>query len=173
MKIIIVTGTPAAGKKTLSRWLSQELGFKILDLKPVITKSSEKYDRKKKCYVVDIKKLNKEVVGLIREEKKKFKKSKVGIKKQMSGLIIPSHLIHHLPKRYVDLCIVVKCSDLKKLEQRLKKRKYSRQKIMENLQCEIFDICLEEAKKKHQILVVDTSKQINKNNLVKGIRKLI
>ena len=162
MKVIIVSGTPAAGKKTFTKWLSKELRFKVLSLKPVVQKLSEKFDSLKQCYVIDVKRLNQEVITLIKAEKK------------AAGLIIPSHLIHHLPKRYVDLCLVVKCSDLKQLEQRLLKRKYSRKKTMENLQCEIFDVCLEEAKKKrHQILVVDTSKRMDKGNLIKGVKKII
>lgn len=192
MKVIIVSGTPAAGKKTLVKWLSKGLSFKVLDLKPSIKKLSVEYDTLKQCDVVDIKKLNQEVIKIIKEEKKKFKelnkKENIKIKKlnkksqkiefkftnKLNGLIIPSHLIHNLPKRYVDLCIIVKCSNLKKLKKRLLERKYSQKKVMENLQCEIFDVCLEEAKKKkHQILIIDTSEKINQKNLVNGIKKII
>ena len=161
MKVIIVSGTPAAGKKTLSQWLSKKLKFEFLDIKPIVKKASEKYDRKKQCYVVDVKKMNQDIIKLIKEKKKN----------KTSGLIIASHLIHHFPKRYVDLCLIIKCSNLKKLEQRLLKRKYSRKKVMENLQCEIFDICLEEAKKKkHKLLAIDTSKRINKTEVVNKLR---
>ena len=47
-------------------------------------------------------------------------------------------------------------------------------KIEENLQCEIFDVCLEEAqKKKHKIIVVDTFKRFDKKKLVKEIKRKI
>ena len=66
---------------------------------------------------------------------------------------------HYLPKKYVDLCIVTKCG-LKKLKKRLEKRKYNKKKIRENLDCEIFDICLNEAMEKgHKVKIVDTSKK--------------
>jgi adenylate kinase len=66
-----------------------------------------------------------------------------------------------LPKKYVDLCIVTKCG-LKTLEKRLKKRGYKKQKIRENLDCEIFDICLNEAKEKgHNIKIIDTTAGID------------
>ena len=110
MKVIIVSGTPAAGKKTFSQWLSKKLGYEILNLKSLVKELSEKFDTKKQCYVVDIKKLNQQVIKKIKEKKG-------------TGLIIPSHLIHHLPKRYVDLCIIIKCSNLKQLEKRLLERK--------------------------------------------------
>ena len=158
MKTIIISGTPGTGKSTLAKLLSKRFNFKRLNLKPILKKIYEKYDRKKQCYVVDIKKLNKEII-------KKIKQSK-------QSLIISSHLAHHLPKKYVSLCIITKCSDLKKLKQRLQGRKYSKKKVEENLECEIFDICLNEAKKKkHKILVVDTCKRINYKGLVKKVKK--
>jgi len=76
-----------------------------------------------------------------------------------NNIIIDSHLSHYLPKKYVDLCIVIKC-DIKELKKRLEKRKYSKIKIRENLDSEIFDICLVEAKEnKHKIIIVDTTKK--------------
>ena len=77
------------------------------------------------------------------------------------GIIIESHLSHYLPKRYVDLCIITKCN-LKVLEKRLKKRRYNKKKIRENLDCEIFDVCLNEAREiGHKVVVVDTTNGVN------------
>ena len=52
---------------------------------------------------------------------------------------------HHLPKSLVDLCIVTVCN-LKILQERLEKRRYGKKKIRENLDAEIFGVCVEEAK---------------------------
>ena len=77
---------------------------------------------------------------------------------------------HYLPKRYVDLCIVTKC-DIKVLKNRLKKRKYSLNKIKDNIEAEIFDVCLLEAKKKkHEILVVDTTKGYKIKEIINYIK---
>ena len=47
------------------------------------------------------------------------------------------------------------------LKNRLKKKKYSKDKIRENLDTEIFDVCLNEAKEnRHKIIVMDTTKGI-------------
>ena len=51
---------------------------------------------------------------------------------------------------------------MKILKKRLKKKKYSENKIRENLDAEIFDICLNEAKEsRHKVIVIDTTKGIN------------
>ena len=86
------------------------------------------------------------------------------------GIIIDSHLSHYIPKKYVDLCIITKC-DIKELNKRLKRKKYSKDKIQENLQAEIFDICYNEAlKQKHKIIIIDTTKGFNIGKLTKIIK---
>jgi adenylate kinase len=65
-----------------------------------------------------------------------------------------------LPSKYVDLCYVTKC-DLKTLKKRLEKRRYSKEKIRENLDAEILDVCLIEAlENKHKVKVINTTKEI-------------
>ena len=81
------------------------------------------------------------------------------IKASKKDLVIDSHLSHHLPAKYVDLCYVMKC-DLKKLKKRLINRGYSNNKVRENLDAEILQVCLLEALlNKHRVKVVDTSKK--------------
>src|SRR3989338_6316314 len=142
MKVIIVTGSVGTGKTTLSKKLAKKLNFRYLDVNETIKEYNiaEGYDKKRKTKIVDVKKLNNEI---------------------KDGVIIDSHLSHYLPKKYVDLCIVTKC-DLKILKKRLKRKKYSESKIRENLDAEIFDICLSEAKEsRHKVIVIDTTKGIN------------
>ena len=147
MKVIIVTGSVASGKTTLAEKLAKKLNFEYLDVNKIINKIYEGYDKKRKSKIVDVKKLNKNLIKEINDFKSLNKKTNIkkNNKKIVKGLIIDSHLSHYLPKRYVDLCIVTKC-DLKKLEKRLRKRGYSKEKIRENLDAEIFDVCLNEAK---------------------------
>ena len=156
MTVICVSGTPCTGKTTLARKLSKQFNYEYIDVNKLIkdNKLNEKYDKKRRCYIVDIKKLNKLLIKLINAKE---------------NLVIDSHLSHYLSKKYVDLCVITKC-DLKVLEKRLKKRKYNKSKIRENLDCEIFDVCLNEAKeRKHKIIEVDTSKKTNISNIKKLI----
>lgn len=146
MKVIIVTGTPGTGKTTYSKKLSKEKKYAYFDVTELIKKNKlyDSYDRSKKAYDVDVKKLNKFLIKLIKEEKENKTK----------GIIIDSHLSHYLPPEHVDSCIVMKC-ELKKLKRRLEKRGYSKSKVRENLDCEIFDVCLQEAKEEgHKIKII-------------------
>ena len=142
MKVIVVTGTPGTGKTKVAR----KLKGKYIDVNKILDKYKlkEKYDRKRKTWVVDVSKLNKVLIEMIENSKK--------------GLVIDSHLSHYLPKKYVKLCVVTKC-DLKVLKKRLERRGYSKLKVRENMDSEIFDVCLNEAKEfGHKIKVVDTTK---------------
>lgn len=166
MKVIAISGTPGTGKTTLARKLSKKIGYEYVDITKLIKKYkiSEGYDRKRKCKIVDIKKLNSVLVDTINQYKK------LSLKNKIKGLIIDSHLSHYLPRKYVDLCIITKC-ELKVLRNRLKRKRYGKEKIRENLDCEIFDVCLNEAEEnKHNILVVDTTKGININSILARIK---
>ncbi len=154
MKIISITGTPGTGKSTLTKYLEKKLGFKRLDLHHYYKQISTGYDRSKQCYDINLKSFEK----LVKEKSKE------------NNLIVDSHISHLLKK--VDLCLVLTCSNLKKLEKRLKERKYSKKKVRENLDAEIFQVCLNEAKeKKHKVIVVNTGKMFSKEELVKKIKK--
>ncbi|MBU0457513.1 MAG: AAA family ATPase [Nanoarchaeota archaeon] len=155
--VISISGSPATGKSKLAGLLAKELHFSRLDLHDHYKDISIGYNRSKQCYDVDLKKFEK----LVKEKVKKVEK----------GLIVDSHIAHLLPQKLVDLCIIITCSDLKKLERRLKKKKYSKKKIRENLDAEIFQVCLNEAKEKgHKVITFDTSKINKKEDITKKIR---
>lgn len=148
-KAIIITGTPGTGKTYLAKKLAKKFMLQYLDVNKIIEerKLKQRRDLKRKTYVVDETKLASELVKEIKKSKKM--------------LVIDSHLSQFIPSRYVRLCFVTK-TDIKILGQRLKKRGYDKAKIQENLQSEIFDICLNEAmEKKHKIVVIDTSKKVD------------
>ncbi len=164
MKVIAITGTPGTGKTTVAKLLSKKLHFKYIDVNIVIRENKliAGYDKKRKCRIVDEKKL----CSILIKKIKAMRQSK------LKGVIIDSHLSHYLPKRHVDLCIIAKCS-LKTLEKRLKKRGYAKEKIRENIDSEIFDICrMEAVEKGHTTLIVDTSKGIG-NKVIKQIETLL
>lgn len=184
MGTIIITGSVGTGKTTLAKKLAEKLSYKYIDVNKTIKKYkiTGGYDKKRKTKIINIKKLNKYLIKEIENFKSTNKKAntkktinkkplKNKINKKIKGVIIDSHLSHYLPKKYADLCIVTKC-DLKVLEKRLKKRGYSKEKIRENLDAEIFDVCLEEAKGERHKIVTYVTKDINKgwNELMKRLK---
>jgi len=146
MKAIVVSGSVSTGKTTYSKKLAKEKKLKYINIGDVIDEYnlSKKYDKKLDCKIVDVKDLVKVLIKLIKKDK----------------LVIDGHLSHYLPKKYVEKCIIMRC-DISELKKRLEKRKYSKNKIRQNLDVEIFDLILEEAKELgHKIKIVDTSKTI-------------
>lgn len=155
--IIAISGSPGTGKTTLAKELAKKLKYKYLDVNAIIKKNglSSGYDKIRECEIVDVDILINELASLIKDE---------------GNLIIDSHLSHYLPEEWLDFCIITKC-DLKVLEDRLKKRKYSKDKIRENLDVEIFDSCLNEAKEAgHNIIVVDTTKDYKIDEVLKQLK---
>ena len=144
MTVICVTGTPGAGKTYYAKKLVSDLTdleYKYVDVKEIIkeNKLEEKFDKKRDCNVIDTKKLNSILIKL------------------KGNIVIDSHLSHYLPKKFVDYVIVVRCSNLKELKKRLEERRYSNEKIRENMDCEIFDVCLVEALELgHKPIVIDS-----------------
>ncbi|MBI2670707.1 adenylate kinase family protein [Candidatus Woesearchaeota archaeon] len=144
--IIIVTGTPGTGKTKIAKLIAKKFKCKYIDLYKIIKKYKliEGYDKKRKTKIVDEKKLAKKVIEVIKNNK---------------NLVIDGHLSHYIPRKYVDLCIVTKCN-IKVLKRRLGKRNYSKEKIRENLDAEIFDVILNEAiEREHKVFIIDTTKK--------------
>ena len=153
-KLIIITGTPGTGKSTIAAWLSKKLNWKHINLHNYYKQISTNYDRSARCYDIDLKKLEELIIQLKNE-----------------NIILDTHISHHLPKKIVDLCIITECNNIKKLKNRLTKRKYSKQKIKENLQAELLHICLDEAiENNHKPIIIDTSKRYNKTEFLTKIK---
>ncbi len=146
MVVVIITGTPGTGKTELAKALARKKGYKYVDVNDVIDENKliESYDSNRQTNVVDEDKLTKVLEKLISKEK---------------DLVIDSHMSHCINSGNVDLCIITKC-DLKVLKKRLENRGYSEDKVRENIDAEIFDICLNEAEESgHKLLIVDTTEK--------------
>lgn len=169
--IVTMTGTPGTGKTYIAKKIAEKLkNFEYIDLNAIIKKDKlyDSYDRKAKTFDVDIK--NIKFLNKVYEDFKstKTKNSKntptkyimkhasmaqlisMLRKDKSRSLIIDSHMSHALDS---DLCIVVR-ADTKKISQRLKKRRYSQSKIMENVESEIFEVILEEAQDLNRNIIV-------------------
>ncbi len=160
MRVLAITGTPGTGKSTLAKLLEKKLGFFRLELHSHYPEISTGYDKRNKCYEVDGIKFEKLVRRTIKEKEGKF-----------PGIIIDTHMSHKLSKRMIDLCIVLTCSDLKELERRLKKRRYSKTKTRENLDAEIFQTCSVEARERGHKIIVFNGQETPLAQISKEIQK--
>ena len=145
-KVIICTGSPGTGKTTVARLIAKKINAEYIDVNKIIDKYklSVGYDRKRRSKIIDIDKLTKVLKSLIKNTKR--------------DLVIDSHLSHYLDSKLVHLCLVTKCG-LKTLRKRLEKRGYHKSKVRENLDVEIFDVCLMEAMALgHRVKIIDTTK---------------
>jgi len=143
MTVIIVSGTPGTGKTTFARKLAKEKNFEYIDVNKVGEDNdlSESFDKVRDTKIIDTDKLNKSLIKLIKDK----------------NVVIDSHLSHYLPKEYVDKCYITKCS-LPTLKKRLEERGYSKKKVRENMDAEIFDTCrIEALELGHDVEVVETS----------------
>lgn len=149
IKTIAVTGTPGTGKTELAKALAASLNLEYIDVNSLVKKEklNDGYDKEKDCEIININRFN----DFFSEKIKKSKK----------GMVIDSHLSHEIPKELIDICIVARCN-ITELKRRLEERKYSPEKIRENLDAEIFEICTGEARdNKHILIQVDTSEGFN------------
>lgn len=167
MKTFLITGTPGTGKTFLAKKLSLLLGYAYFDVNSLVKKAHlySSYDRKRRSYVVDEAKL---AIELSKVRKKAMQAGQ-------KGLVFDSHLSHFLPSRLADLCIVARCS-LKTLRKRLAKKGYPAAKVRENLEAEIFEVCLSEARELgHKVLVFETTSatEAKVKALVRVVRKSV
>ncbi len=142
MKVILITGTPCTGKTSYAKKFCKAKKYYYFDLHSFIKshKLHSGFDKKYGSFIVNIE----DFVNSIERHIKNMNKSSK-FKSKFKGIVVDSHLSHYINPKMTDLCVVMKC-DLSKLKKRLLKRNYSKAKIEENMEAEIFDICLFEAK---------------------------
>jgi broad-specificity NMP kinase len=123
---ILVTGTPGVGKTSLCGKLADKLGMKHVELS-LCVKQFGLYDQYLEEF--DTLELNEDkVVDWLDTLDNNF--------------ILDTHSVGYLPFRMFSLVV---CLTSTKVYDRLKCRGYSDRKLQENVQCEIFQICAEEA----------------------------
>ncbi|AIF69927.1 kinase [Palaeococcus pacificus DY20341] len=158
--IIAVSGTPGVGKTTVSKLLAEKLGYEYVNIKDfaIARGMGEKVGEELE---LDIDELSRAV-----EEELKDR-----------NVVLDSHLSHLLP---ADQVIILRAHP-KIVGERLSERGYSKQKLSENVEAELVDVCLVEAIEKHEnVIEVDTTSKTPAEVvdeilelLNKGIRKRI
>ena len=160
---LLVTGTPGTGKTVLAKKLSLLLNYTYFDVNSFIKNAHiySSYDQKRRSYVVDEAKLAREMVKVRGN----------ALESGQKGIVFDSHLSHYLPSKYANLCLVTRCR-LKTLQKRLHDKGYPTAKVRENMEAEIFEVCLSDARELgHRIMEFDTS-SAKKSDVESLARKL-
>ncbi len=135
---ILISGTPGAGKTSVSEILSERLGYRLVRINDFADEQglTEGVDPVRGSRIVDEEKL----------------KAKVG---DLSGdIVLEGHLAHFCKG---DVSVVLRARP-DELERRLSLRKWTREKIRENVEAEMLDVILTEAVEANENVVeVDTT----------------
>jgi adenylate kinase len=136
---ILITGTPGTGKTTLSREIAEATGLSLVNIGELAKENNFycEYDATLQCYELDEDK----VIDEIDEQMKE------------GGNIVDYHGCDFFPERWFDIVFVLR-TDNTSLFERLEKRSYSAHKIQENIQAEIFQTILDEAKDSYKPEIV-------------------
>ncbi|KAL2266531.1 hypothetical protein VTJ83DRAFT_5883 [Remersonia thermophila] len=136
---IIITGTPGTGKTSHSELLAERTGLKHLSINDVVKEKEchEGWDDEYQSWIVDEDKL----LDAIEDEVKQ------------GGYIIDWHACDLFPKSWIDLVVVLRV-DTATLYDRLTERKYPEVKLQENMDAEIMEVLLQEAKEAYDEEIV-------------------
>nr|CAG8594708.1 4307_t:CDS:2 [Entrophospora candida] len=155
---ILITGTPGTGKSTLSELLAKSTNYKYINVGE-LAKEKNLYDGYNETFdtnILDDDKVVDELEEIIEED---------------GGNIIDFHSCELFPERWFDLIIVLR-ADITILYDRLEKRKYTGQKITENVDCEIFQIVLEEAKESYSEEIVVELQSNNTDDIENNLSRI-
>ena len=128
---ILVTGTPGTGKTTLCSELAERLGLRHLQVGDIVRQESahEGWDEEHESYILDEDKLVDAMEPML----------------EPGGAIVDHHGCDFFPERWFHLVLVLR-TDNTVLYDRLVRRGYKQAKLTENVECEIMQVLLEEAR---------------------------
>ncbi|ASJ10772.1 kinase [Thermococcus sp. P6] len=134
---IAVSGTPGVGKTTVSKLLSERLGYEYVSVKDFALMKGLGEPSGEEIEI--------DVERLAREFRREFSGKDV---------VVDGHLSHLLP---VDVVVVLRLHP-KVVAERLSLRGYPREKLAENVEAELVDVILIEALEgRERVLEVDTT----------------
>jgi adenylate kinase len=136
---ILITGTPGTGKSTLAELVIESTGLHYINVGELVKEKGlhEGFDQEFQSYILDDDKVVDELEDVVSK----------------GGNIVDFHSCELFPERWFDLVLVLR-TDNTILYDRLEKRGYPQKKITENIDCEIFQVILEEAKESYSSEIV-------------------
>ncbi|XP_014781743.1 adenylate kinase isoenzyme 6 [Octopus bimaculoides] len=137
---ILITGTPGTGKSTLGNELAEKCNLTYVSVGELAKANSlfDGWDEDYGCPILD----EDQVIDELEEQMQ-----------QKNGTIVEYHTCEFFPERWFDAVIVLR-TDNTILYDRLQSRGYCGKKLEDNIQCEIFQTILEEARESYKPEIV-------------------
>ncbi|XP_059097384.1 adenylate kinase isoenzyme 6-like [Tigriopus californicus] len=155
---ILITGTPGTGKSTLSKVLGEKSGLKWISIGDFAKEKGflGDYDSELECHELEEDPLLDELEDLI----------------GAGGIIVDHHVTDFFPERYFDIVFVLR-TDNGHLHDRLKARDYNEKKLQNNLECEIFQTILDEAKNSYDENIVHELTSNQKSDIESNLERIL
>ncbi|TYI68024.1 hypothetical protein E1A91_D08G060000v1 [Gossypium mustelinum] len=154
---ILVTGTPGTGKTTTSSALAEATNLRHINIGDLVKEKNlhDGWDDDLQCHVINEDLVCDELEDVMEE----------------GGNIIDYHGCDFFPERWFDLVVVLQ-TDNTVLYDRLSKRGYEGAKLSNNIECEIFQVLLEEAKESYSEDIVKALKSDNIDDITRNVSSL-
>ncbi|XP_022758718.1 adenylate kinase isoenzyme 6 homolog [Durio zibethinus] len=151
---ILVTGTPGTGKTTTSSALVEATQLHHINIGDLVREKNlhDGWDDDLQCHVINEDLVCDELEDMMEE----------------GGNIVDYHGCDFFPERWFDLVVVLQ-TDNTVLYDRLSKRGYEGSKLSNNIESEIFQVLLEEAKESYPEDIVIALKSDNIEDITRNV----
>ncbi|CAH3156093.1 unnamed protein product [Porites lobata] len=150
---ILVTGTPCTGKSVLANEIAERTGLNHINVGDLAKQNNlfEGWDEQYNCHVLDEDRVVDELEDQMCE----------------GGNVVDYHGCDFFPERWFDIVFVLRTNNTI-LYKRLEQRGYSGKKLTDNVECEIMQTILEEARESYKTEIVhelqsDTTEELENN----------
>eukprot|EP00559_Dactyliosolen_fragilissimus_P001808 CAMPEP_0184863778 /NCGR_PEP_ID=MMETSP0580-20130426/12406_1 /TAXON_ID=1118495 /ORGANISM="Dactyliosolen fragilissimus" /LENGTH=186 /DNA_ID=CAMNT_0027362293 /DNA_START=41 /DNA_END=598 /DNA_ORIENTATION=+ len=142
---ILITGTPGVGKTSTAKLIAEQLKMKHLYVGDIIAQNQfyEGFDEELNTHIVDEDKLLDLMEVMIRKANTE----------ENVGVVVDYHACELFPERWFDLVLVLR-TNTDVLYDRLIARGYNDLKRNQNMECEIMQVVLEEARESYASEIV-------------------
>ncbi|KAK6926828.1 hypothetical protein RJ641_008547 [Dillenia turbinata] len=154
---ILVTGTPGTGKTTMSSALAEATQLRHVNVGELVRQKNlhDGWDQEFDCYVINEDLVCDELEDMMEE----------------GGVIVDYHGCDFFPERWFDRVVVLQ-TDNTVLYDRLARRGYTGAKLSNNVECEIFQTILEEAKSSYAEDIVVSTKSDTVEDITRNVAEL-
>jgi len=155
---ILITGTPCTGKTTLASELASRTKYKHINVGDLAAQHNyfDGYDGEFECPNLDEEKVLDEMEDEMTP----------------GGVIVDYHGCDFFPERWFDIVFVLR-TETTRLYDRLQEKNYNHKKVENNLQCEIFQTILDEARESYNAEIVHELKSHNTDDIENNLEQIL